>query len=102
MRRAQKAYDIQWLAERMPTDEYLARGAEHVANPAIAIFGIVGEPSACQLMVRRLGAPSAERDEHSETDIPHTFINEDSAAECRVAATLRRRLDGPIYQDVGR
>ena len=99
MRRAQKAYDIQWLAERMPTDEYLARGAEHVANPAIAIFRLVGEPSACQLMARRLGAPSAERDEHSETDIPPTFINEDSAAECQRTDAAWRRLCDADWMD---
>ena len=83
-RRAQKAYDIQWLAERMPTDDYLARGAQHVANPAVPIFRIVGEPSACQMMARRLGAPSAEREMFSEPDVElqrAATLNEDSAAK---------------------
>jgi len=57
-RKAQEEYDVQWLAERMPTDECLARGAQHVANPSISIFRVVGEPSASQMMARRLGAPS--------------------------------------------
>ena len=95
MRRAQKAYDIQWLAERMPTDDYLARGAQHVANPAVSIFRVVGEPSACQMVARRLGAPSAEREMLSEPDVElqrAAKLNEDSAAESQRTDAAWRRL----------
>ena len=55
---AVKRYDEQWLAERLPSAEWLADGARHVADQAMPIFRIVGEFSACQLMTRRLGAPT--------------------------------------------
>jgi len=54
--RAQAKYDQEWLAERRPTDEYLAQGAQLVADPEVPIFRIVGELSACQMMTGRLGA----------------------------------------------
>ena len=57
-RKAQEEYDKQWLAERMPPDDYLARGAQHVANPSISMFRVVGEPSASQMLGRKLGAPT--------------------------------------------
>ena len=85
--RAQAKYDQEWLAERRPTDEYLAQGAQLVANPAVPIFRIVGELSACQMMTRRLGAYRPE--EPAET----AKLNVSDAELARTDAAWLRLCD---------
>ena len=82
-----RSYNERWLAERLPSDGWLAAGAQHAADPTKPIFRIVGELSACQLMARRLGAPT----DASAADI--------SAAESELSDAAWRRIRDADWMD---